>query len=537
MHSPAPRQRWLAWALLLAAPMAAAQSPQCGLFKADEGSSTLRISSPNRGEQKHFGSAPSPVAFQQIDGKLQLVNLEYGLPSPLQVGDRGRTVEVDGTVYILQAPAQCAAAATPAEGSCLANAVACLDNRHEATPAALEAGCREGVPGMCLQLADRWRDEAKPTVKADPVQQKAALDAALSGIKLPAACDNGGFEQETPACAAALESDPAVQAQLVKAAMTAAMTEAMVTMTAPTVPVIIPAERRQQLLRLCREVAHGGFCERVAELSWDAGDPLLAVQALAAACTPGNDTATCERLPALQALGASLRPQPATALPCGNYRADGGLMDTLDFGDNGLVGVGWNSHLRARVEEGDIRIRHDRGGDFVLRPLPGGQLLGLDTWTRFQVFTPTGDGPGRCSAPKQYTVLPLPQDCPQALAAGGAEACCAQGKLQGCNVLGNRLALSGHWLQAAEHYTTVCRAGVREGCENLVTAQGNDAEVDAHALLDRLCKADRSGLHVACDVLGTQNWELIDLGRALQKAADDAASDDTPPPRHSNRKR
>jgi len=389
MHSPAPRQRWLAWALLLAAPMAAAQSPQCGLFKADEGS-RLRISSPNRGEQKHFGSAPSPVAFQQIDGKLQLVNLEYGLPSPLQVRDRGRTVEVDGTTYILLTPEQCAAAATPAEGSCLANAVACLDNRHEATPAALEAGCREGVPGMCLQLADRWRDEAKPKVKADPVQQKAALDAALSGIKLPAACDNGGFEQETPACAAALKADPAVQAQLVKAAMTAAMTEAMVTMTAPTVPVIIPAERRQQLLRLCREVAHGGFCERVAELSWDAGDPLLAVQALAAACTPGNDTATCERLPALQALGASLQPQPATALPCGNYRADGGLMDTLDFGDNGLVGVGWNSHLRARVEEGDIRIRHDRGGDFVLRPLPGGQLLGLDTWTRFQVFTPTG---------------------------------------------------------------------------------------------------------------------------------------------------
>ncbi|WP_368855681.1 hypothetical protein, partial [Acinetobacter baumannii] len=82
------------------------------------------------------------------------------------------------------------------------------------------------------------------------------------------ACDNGGFEQGTPACAAALEADPAVQAQLVTAAMTAAMTEAMVTMTAPTVPVIIPTERRQQLLRLCREVAHGGFCERVAELSW-----------------------------------------------------------------------------------------------------------------------------------------------------------------------------------------------------------------------------------------------------------------------------
>ena len=128
--------------------------------------------------------------------------------------------------------------------------------------------------------------------------------------------------------------------------------------------------------------------------------------------------------------------------------------------------------------------------------------------------------------------------CPLALAnEDGAEACCTQGKLQGCNILGNRLALSGNWLQAAEHYTTVCRAGVREGCENLVTAQGNDAEVDAHALLDRLCKADRSGLHVACDVLATQNWNLIVLGGALQKAADEAAVDDTPAPRISNRKR
>lgn len=26
------RHRWLAWALLLATPLAAAQSPQCGLF-------------------------------------------------------------------------------------------------------------------------------------------------------------------------------------------------------------------------------------------------------------------------------------------------------------------------------------------------------------------------------------------------------------------------------------------------------------------------------------------------------------------------
>lgn len=538
MLSRAPYRHWLAWALLLATPVAAAQSPQCGLFEAEEGSSTLRVSSSNRGEQKHFGSAPTPVAFQQIDGKLQLVNLEYGLPSVLQVRDRGRTVEVDGTVYTLQAPAQCAAAATPAEGSCLADAAACLDNRREATPTVLAAACREGVPGMCLQLADRWHDEARAPATPDEAQQQAILDTALAGIELPVPCRNGGFSNETPACAAALEADPALQEQIVKAAVGAAMVEAVSSVLSPSTPVVVPAAQRQQLLQLCQQVGHGGFCSRVAELSWESGDPLQAVQALATACAPGKDSAACERLPALRALGASLRPQPATALPCGTFRAAGGLMDTLDFGDAGRVGIGWDSQLRARVEEGDIRIRHDKGGDFVLRPLPGGQLLGLDTWTRFQVFVPTGEGASTCSPPKHYTVLPLPQDCPLALAnEDGADACCAQGKLQGCNILGNRLALSGHWLQAAEHYTTVCHAGVREGCENLVTAQGNGADVDARAILGQLCEADRSGLHVACDVLGTQNWELITLGGALQKAVDEAALDDAPAPRTTNRKR
>ena len=114
MLSPAPCRHWLTWALLLAAPMAAAQSPQCGLFKAEEGSGTLRVQSANRGEQAFFGSAPSPVVFQQIDGKLQLVNLEYGAVRELRIRDRGRTVEMSDTIFRLQVPAVCAAAAAPA---------------------------------------------------------------------------------------------------------------------------------------------------------------------------------------------------------------------------------------------------------------------------------------------------------------------------------------------------------------------------------------------------------------------------------------
>jgi hypothetical protein len=172
----------------------------------------------------------------------------------------------------------------------------------------------------------------------------------------------------------------------------------------------------------------------------------------------------------------------------------------------------------------------------VLRPLPGGQLLGLDTWTRFQVFTPLAMARAvQCTEAVHRAATA--QDCPLALANGGAEACCAQGKLQGCNILGNRLALSGHWLQAAEHYTTVCRAGVREGCENLVTAQGNDAEggctcTAGPAVQGRPQWPARGLRRARHPELGTDR-----SGRALQKAADDAASDDTPPPRHSNRKR
>jgi len=536
MRSPASRRRWLAWALLLAAPMAAAQSPQCGLFKAEEGSGTLRIQSANRGEQKHFGSAPSPVAFPRIDGKLQLVSLEYGLPRELQVRDRGRTVEVDGTVFNLQEPATCAAAAAAADGSCLADAAACMDNRREATPAALEAACREGVPGMCLQLADRWHDDAATPARPDASGQKAIVDAALAGIELPAACRDGGFSNETPACAAALKDDQALQEKIVRAVMGVAMAETMKSMVSPSTPVVVPRGQRQQLLQLCQQRPHERFCARVAELAWESGDHLQAVQALALSCATGAEATDCAHLPGLQAVGSALMPQPATALPCGSFHSDGGLMDTLAFGDAGLVGTGWNSHLRARIEEGDIRIRHDKGGDFVLRPLPGGQLLGLDKWTRYQVFTATGDAPASCSAPKQYTVLPLPQDCPQALAEGSAEDCCAQGRLQGCNVLGNRLAMSGQWPQAAGHFTTVCRAGVREGCENLVTAHGESPEVDAHATLEQLCNADGSGRHVACDVLETGNWSALELGRALQKAMEDAAAGGTPP-RNSNRKR
>ncbi|NNC09832.1 hypothetical protein HJC10_44475, partial [Corallococcus exiguus] len=152
----------------------------------------------------------------------------------------------------------------------------------------------------CLQLADRWHDEARAPATPDEAQQQAILDTALAGIELPVPCRNGGFSNETPACAAALEADPALQDQIVKAAMGAAMVEAVSSVLSPSTPVVVPAAQRQQLLQLCQQVGHGGFCSRVAELSWESGDPLQAVQALTTACAPGKESAACERLPALQ---------------------------------------------------------------------------------------------------------------------------------------------------------------------------------------------------------------------------------------------
>lgn len=115
----------------------------------------------------------------------------------------------------------------------------------------------------------------------------------------------------------------------------------------------------------------------------------------------------------------------------------------LDFGDVGWVGIGWDSQLCVCVEDGDICICYDKGGDFVLWLLFGGQLLGLDMWICFQVFVLIGEGVSICSLLKYYMVLLLLQDCLQVLVSGGVEVCCVQGKLQGCNIFGNCFVLFG----------------------------------------------------------------------------------------------
>lgn len=130
----------------------------------------LCVSLFNCGEQKYFGSVLILVVFQQIEGKLQLVNLEYGLFSVLQVCDCGCIFELDGMVYILQVFVQCVVVVVLVVGSCLVDVVVCLDNCYEVILIVLVVVCWEGVFGMCLQLVDCWYDEVRVLVMLDEVQ-------------------------------------------------------------------------------------------------------------------------------------------------------------------------------------------------------------------------------------------------------------------------------------------------------------------------------------------------------------------------------
>ena len=255
----------------------------------------------------------------------------------------------------------------------------------------------------------------------------------------------------------------------------------------------------------------------------ESGDHLQAVQALAVACAPGNDSAACERLPALQALGTR----------CGRSRQRHCLWqlprrgwpdDTLDFGDAGRVGIGWDSQLRARVEDGDIRIRHDKGGDFVLRPLPG-QLL---AWTRGPASRYSCRPRARAPAARRNTTRccrchgTARRHWPAAVPKRAARRASCRAATSSVTALPVRPVATGR--RALRHRVPCrCPRGLREPGRGA----GHSGDVDARATLERLCTADRSGRHVACDVLDTGNWSALELGRVLQEAVDGAAAGDT----------
>jgi hypothetical protein len=265
---------------------------------------------------------------------------------------------------------------------------------------------------------------------------------------------------------------------------------------------------------LCARQGSAKVCGKVAEELWLGGRYLEGREALRVGCERGGDPETCKQLAPLARLSdAQLKTRPATALPCGRYVADTGLMSELDFGDRALVTGGLGSELRARLEAGLVRMRHAKGGDFVFARIGEDRLLGVDDWNRFALYRRDG-GASACAAPVVFEEKPLIEDCPQP-GKETAAACCARGSLHGCNIVGHQLALRDGWFEAKPYYLKVCAAGVRIGCENLIQVfeRGGDESVPED--LGALCATNPR--HVACDVRDTTQWATVALSRVADE--------------------
>ncbi len=467
-----------------------AEALACGTYLDAESGARLEVIDGERARIVYDGMAPLSQRYRHVGAKLRLFNVDDGYPDDYTVSADGRTVTGDDAtfrkIFVRQQTAACGQAQPPAEaGSCRADLDACIAGIDDATPVALQSACDDDLPFACV----RWIDSARRKEQRSPVD---------SGP--PPECREGTAEFSADACDRAIAK-----------ALGTALAEVATSMYADDVP--LPPERLDTLPALCARHGSAKVCAKVAEELWVGGRFMQARDALRVGCERAGDSDACKHHAPLAALAdAQLQPVPATMLPCGRYIADTGLMSELEFGDRGLVaGIGGN--LRARLEAGLVRIRHDKGGDFVLQRIGGDHLLGIDDWNRYAVYRRDG-GTASCAAPMVFDEKPLVEDCPQP-GDETAAACCARGSLHGCNIAGHQFALSNAWGEAKPYYLKVCAAGVRIGCENLtrVFAHGNDETVPDD--LDALCATNAR--HVACDVRETTHWALLSLSRAADE--------------------
>lgn len=499
----------IAGALLIGLPtLALAASPACGVYRNADGSRELRIETTATATEHTSYQAPRPLAYAPAGDNITAYDLEsaYSETWTPENGGRALRTEMD-EVYTLAQSAQCATSPPAPNGGCRADLAGCFEARTEADEPTLARWCeQEALPFACVALIEGFQEAADQASRGD-----------------------AGTEEAPPEC---VEGHPAFSEAAcevkVKEAMTRAFADAFKGMYADDLPLSGPHLDRS--LALCQRSGSAKVCGAAAEKLWNAGRYLDARAALTLACERGGDKDACGKTAPLAALtAADLRAAPATALPCGAYAAESGLMSELGFGDAGRVEGGFGSVMRARLENGLIRIRHDKGGDFVFKAIGGDRLLGLDSWNRYAVYRRGEGGADRCAPPRQFVEHPLVEDCPAISQAGGAEACCKAGKLQGCNALGHQRALEGDWAGAQPHYLRICTAGVRVGCENLTRAYAETGDESVIESMRALCGKDER--HVACDVLETSNWEQMGVGRALQDALrelEQEAGDDAP---------
>ncbi|MGH8053731.1 MAG: hypothetical protein ACREP4_07410 [Stenotrophomonas sp.] len=487
---------------LIALPAAAATSLACGSYKEVDGSAHFVIESPQHAVRTYDGQPPIHYLIRQQAQVLHVADLSNGFSDDYTISTDGKRIGATLADYVLDVPARCKAAPQPAAGSCRADIDHCITAASSASPQQLTQWCREDLPFACERLISAYQRQAQAQ------QQAATPDPDLEE---PEVCKETSPTFDEDACRTAAREVLGIA--FAKSLLGSLSGAAVPLADAPL----------GELLQLCRAHPDASFCDKVAEAHWDAARYAQAADALQLACKAGGDDHLCQRAHGLAAMSAAdLAPVAASTLPCGDYTAATGLMSELSFGDQGIVAMGFGSELRARLENDVVHIRHDKGGDFVLKPLRNGSLLGIDQWNRYAVYQRTG-GAATCSAPTVYVELPLPQDCP---IGQDAQACCDSGKLAGCNAMGHRKALAGDWQAAAPYYLKLCQAGVRAGCENLRSVYENTGDEDLPGKLLSVCNRDGKGTHVACDVYATSNWALLGMSMQLRRATEDVDDED-----------
>jgi len=497
---------------------AAAQAMVCGTFVSEDTGTTLTLHSANEGVRQIPGQAPEPYLLSRLGDELKLADLDNGGVGALTVADGGRLLSDRFNAYRLQKAATCRPATVFPAASCRAEIGTCLDDMLFASNDRLRQWCREEVPAACKRLLANFQSGAHEA------RTLAATRDEGPDRDAPAVCKPDSAQYDQAACLEAARD-----------AMGQAFAKALLGGLAAADASPLPAAQLDEITAICQAQTGGTFCAKAAEALWDAGRLVPARDALQRACTRGHDPRACERAAPLAGLDAkALSPVAATSLPCGSYVASQGLMDHLPFGDGGMLDSGFGGKLRARLVDGDIRVRHDQGDDFVFKRLANGNLIGMDSWNRFSYYERTGEAQ-QCSAPVVFVETPLPQDCPTLAREGGAQACCAAGKLQGCNAAGHQLALRNRWAEASPFYLTLCTAGVREGCENLASVYEHTGDEALPEQMAAICAKDGNGTHVACDVHATRNWGLLQVSAGLEQIAErmatepDAEADDAAP--------
>lgn len=500
-------QRWLSLASLFAIPLmfsasVHAETLNCGTYLDADSGARLEVIDSERARILRDEMAPSAQLYRRNGMKLRLFDIDAGYPDDYTISADGRTATGGNggfrKIFVLQQTAACAASPpSPTAGSCRADLDACIAAIDDAAPAALQAACDDGLAFACV----RWIDSAKRS--PDDIGD-----------------DNG----PPPECREGPTfSDQACEAAVSKA-LGIALADIASGMYADGIP--LPPERLDTLPALCAHQGSAKICGKVAEELWTGGRYSEGRDALRIGCERGGDPEACKSFAPLANLNdAQLKTIPATALPCGRYVAATGLMSELDFGDRGLVTGGLGAELRARLEAGLVRIRHDKGGDFMFARIGDDRLLGLDDWNRYALYRRDG-GASACSAPLVFEEKPMIEDCPQP-GNETAAACCARGSLHGCNIAGHQLALKNSWAEAKPYYLNVCAAGVRIGCENLVKVfeRGGDESVPDD--LDALCA--KHSRHVACDVRDTTDWAAGALSRAVDDVLREVERDEDAP--------